>query len=155
MFRRLATFVLAPLVTGALLVWACVSLVGWLAVIFIEHRYFGLPVQVALEVEDVLAWVPLCLCCGFLIGSLLHKSATATAFATALAGFLFLVFSVLDGVWDGSWGEAATVVGRLYTKPGIFMLFAVPGGALLAQRWKRSNKSAQHGRPAASAGLSR
>ena len=133
--KRAAFSLVLSLAIGVLLAWAGVTLLGLLAVFFIEHRYFGWPVPFVLVAGDVLAWVPLGLLTGLLLGRVMPSHAlrmSLVAFAVA-----FLVLS------SGSWrlffeGEVSLEVLFKFlffyaSSAGVFLL-AVPVGALVYQR---------------------
>lgn len=143
MKQRILYLIVIPAVLGVLLVWACVSLVGLLAALVSEHRFWGLPVYPVMVVEAFLAWVPLCALAGFALGMLLPKSPLATSFATVVFGFLFLLLTSFE-LWSASsLAEALDTFAFAFLTTGLLMAIATPLGALLAVHRKRPNPSLQ------------
>lgn len=133
MKARLVVLLALSVVLGILLVWACVSVLGVLAGLAIEHRYFGLPVRMVVAAETFLAWAPLSLIVGLVMGWLLLERAMAVSFATAMAAFLWLLLNA-EPIWNSNSISEALQTMIFFLTSGAFLLLAVPLGAAIAPR---------------------
>ena len=123
--------------------WGGVVLIGIVAVVAVEHRYFGLPVGVAMFIENLLAWVPLSLLVGALIGKWVARHALAWSFYTFCVAFGWLLWGALrmdrqspesgaTGIWEMFIYLAGT--------SGIYLLVATLAGTYLVSRAKRASE---------------
>ncbi len=122
------------IVLGILLTWGCVTSLGLLVLWFAENRLFGLPVNTAVAIEGFLAWTPISLVTGIVLGVFIRTYAVKVGFATASVALATLLvsspeFPSASGSLEQTW-EMLVV----YLSSGAFLLFAVPLGALMAQR---------------------
>jgi len=93
-------------------------------------------------VEAFLAWVPLSLVAGYLIGILRRDNAVAMSVTTAVIGFLSLLATSVEYWWaNRPLSEAVETVAFAFLTAGVLMLLATPSGAFIAMRRKRSNPS--------------
>jgi hypothetical protein len=132
--------VLVPVVVGMLVSWSGVYVMGLLAVLVVERHLFGLPLRLVLILQDLLAWVPVCLLLGAIAGWVLRKGAVATGLAAAAVALAVLVLTGYD-LWrqpSHSTLEQLQVILRLFTLPGLVLIVFLPLGAYAGARLRRA-----------------
>lgn len=133
--KRAAFSLVLSLAVGVLLAWAGVTLLGLLAVFFIEHNYFDWPVLFVLVVVDFLAWVPLGLLTGLLLGRVMARHALRMSLVAFVGAFLVLSSGSWRLFFEGEVSlEAMFKFLFFYASSAGVYLLAVPVGALVYQR---------------------
>lgn len=140
--KRAAFSLVLSLAVGVLLAWAGVTLRGLLAVFFIQHDFFGWPVQYVLVAESVLAWVPLGLLTGLLLGRVMPSNALQMSLVAFAVAFLVLSSGSWRLFFEGEVSlEALFKLLFFYASSAGVYLLAVPVGTLVYQRLQNRRKA--------------
>ena len=136
--------VVACILVGLVQILVCVSLLGWLAAMASAYRFWGLPVAVVMQVESLLAWVPVSLLVGFLVGRYAKSHAWVFSFFTATCALAWLCMGWPD-LWSlhSSAAEALQAFVYLFRTAGVYLLLATLCGTYLAVRGKRVARADQ------------
>ena len=132
--QRLLVLAVLSIVIGSALTWTCVSLMGLLAVLVVENRYFGLPVNMVTLGELFIAWVPLGIATGIAIGKLLPGTAIRFSMAVTAVVFATLCFPTPQAGGDPwHFTEHLQLVSWVTISTGPFLL-VIPASAVAARR---------------------
>jgi hypothetical protein len=137
---KIALLLAAPPVVGVALVYACVSVLGWLAVFSAECQFFGLPVTQVTLMESLLAWIPLSVLTGGAMAALAPRYALWLGLSTALCGLGWLLY----GMWDitphflgEGFSKGFDFFDSLLIHEGVYLSASLLVGALLGRRQRR------------------
>ena len=137
-FIQISQWLFLPVILGILLLWGGVTLMGLIAVYVTEQRFFGLPVQSILVVEDFLAWVPLSLFFGGIAGYFCKGRPILAGVTMAIVAILFLSINLaVDDKFSTDLNAFFSTLLFLMRTAGLFMLIFSPLGAYCGARFKR------------------
>lgn len=132
------SLILVPIFAAALANWCVAHCMGLLIAFFIEHKLFGLPISIAVFVEEAIVYLPICLCFGLLVGFAVRPR---PLLAGALTALVATAIFALIGYWyywqylNLSNIQYLRVVLSTIVSPGLWFVVFFPLGSYAASRY--------------------